>query len=243
MNKGFKPASIAFYVLMFIVFFFIGIYVAKFMDAGKNQMLAGGAIVLGWGVLFAGIALIASIFIAYYLQLKKIIKLNWALLILLLILYGITHYNYLERKKEKAKKELLEKQSSTLINTNKSISKNTNQTLLAINANHSLKTKNNLAIGFFKPNYIENPTVYFYGNINLEKELLEHTPQDSIVFTRDTYNNINTSYAPPWLFPEHLKLDYDIFIFKVLGVSSNFVKVEANKTNHQIFWYLIMVAS
>lgn len=99
MKKGLKPASIVFYILMFDVFFFIGIYTAGFVGAGKNQMLAGGAIIVGWGVLFAVIAFIASLFIVHYLQHKNIVRLNWILLIMLLILFSIMHYQYIKKQK------------------------------------------------------------------------------------------------------------------------------------------------
>ncbi len=110
MKKGFKPASIAFYFLMLIVFFIIGIYIAGFVGAGKNQMLAGGAIVVGWGVLFAAIAFFASFFIVYYTQHRNIVRLNWILLVLLVILYGITQYRYIERQKEKKNEEVRKEQ-------------------------------------------------------------------------------------------------------------------------------------
>lgn len=91
-----------------------------------------------------------------------------------------------------------------------------------------------IGIGFFKPNFYENPTLYFYGDINLEKGLIEHMPMDSLVFTQNQYGEISTSYAPPWLYPEHLKLDYGVMYFKVLGIGHDFVKVIANKANAQV---------
>lgn len=91
-----------------------------------------------------------------------------------------------------------------------------------------------IGIGFFKPNFYENPTLYFYGDINLEKGLIEHMPMDSLVFTQNQYGEFSTSYAPPWLYPEHLKLDYGVMYFKVLGIGHDFVKVIANKANAQV---------
>lgn len=76
-------------------------------------------------------------------------------------------------------------------------------------------------------------TKYFYGGVNLEKGLQKHLPFDSVVFTKDQYNNPTTNYAPPWLYPAHLKLDYGIIIFKALGVGHDFVKVETNKQTKQ----------
>ena len=109
MKRFFKLANLAFYFLMLIVFFFIGIYVAGFVGAGKNQMLAGGAIVVGWGVMFAFVAFISSFFIAYFVEHKYIVRLNWVLLVLLIMLYGITHLRYLERQKEKEREKEREK--------------------------------------------------------------------------------------------------------------------------------------
>ncbi|SMO49556.1 hypothetical protein SAMN06265379_1028 [Saccharicrinis carchari] len=105
MKKLLKPASIAFYLLMFVLFFIVGVYVPILIGAGKNQMLAGGAIILGWGVMFAGIAFIASFFIVYYVPHKIIVKLNWLFLILLAISYGITHLRYLQRNKKRQQEQ------------------------------------------------------------------------------------------------------------------------------------------
>ena len=100
MIKLLKPANIAFYFLMPVFFFFVGIYAALLVGAGKNQMLAGGAIVLCWGIIFSAAAFICSLFIAHYTRNIIIVRLDWILLILLIILYGITHSRYLERRKE-----------------------------------------------------------------------------------------------------------------------------------------------
>lgn len=99
MKKNFKPACLLFNILCLLVFFIIGLYFAGWIEAGKNQGLAGGAIVLGWGVLFAGIAFAASFFLTYRLMHKTIVAANWILLALLLIGYGITHYRFVQRDK------------------------------------------------------------------------------------------------------------------------------------------------
>ena len=62
MKNFFKPARLAFYLLMLVGFFFLGLYFAALIDAGKGQGLAGGAIVLGYGILFGGVAFLASFF-------------------------------------------------------------------------------------------------------------------------------------------------------------------------------------
>lgn len=99
MKKLFKPASLLFNLLSLLVFFIIGMYFAGWIEAGKDQGLAGGAIVLGWGLLFGVIAFIASFFATYHIAHKKLIVGNWVLFIALLFGYGITHYRFKKRDK------------------------------------------------------------------------------------------------------------------------------------------------
>lgn len=235
MKNLLNPASIAFYFLMLIAFFFLGIYFAGFIEAGKNQGLAGGAIVLGYGVLFGGIAFIASFFIAYNLTTRKIVRLNWILLLLILIAYGITHYRYLERQKEdeNEKVEMPRRKTTETPPVAEPTAMLFKKELELIKNNALATSEDEMGIGFFHPNYFEHPTLYFYGNINPEKGLTDHTPMDSVVFTNDKYNNPTTTYAPPWLYPEHLKLDYGIIIFKAIGIGNDFIKVEANSQTKQ----------
>ncbi len=231
MKNLIKPASLLFYFFSVIVFFFIGIYVAKLVGAGKNQMLAGGAIVLFYGVVVAGIAFILSLFIASKVKLSIVIKINKILGILFLLLVCFTAYKFITREKtEEPVKEYPKKTTAPAANE---ISMLNSMEYL----NPTLRQQNietNMGIGFFKPNYFEYPTLYFYGGINLEKSLQQHIPLDSVGFGIDKYSNPTTTYAPPWLYPEHLKLDYGIFIFKVLGIGQDFVKVEGNKRTKQI---------
>ena len=62
MKKLFKPASLLLYFLTILSFFLAGFLYAALTGAGKGQGLAGGAIVLGYGVLSAGVAFVISIF-------------------------------------------------------------------------------------------------------------------------------------------------------------------------------------
>ncbi|MGB1206358.1 MAG: hypothetical protein ACPG5B_11960 [Chitinophagales bacterium] len=240
MKKIFKLSNIAFYLLMLTVFFFVGLYFAAFIEAGKDQMLAGGAIVLGWGVLFAGIAFIASFFIAYYVEESIIKRINWVLLVLLILFYGITHYRYLEREKARKKSDTRLPQEKTKPVSMKPASMSLDNATFAAEkttdiGNEATKSPaSKMGLGLFIPNIIEHSTLYFYGNVNLEKGQLDHAAQDSVVFAKDEHNNLTTTYAPPWLYPEHIKLDYGIMAFKVLGLGHDFLKAEANKKNKQI---------
>lgn len=228
MKNFFKPARIAFYILMLLTFFIIGLYFASWIGAGKNQGLAGGAIVLGYGILFGGIAFITSFFIAYQIKHKLIIRMNWVLLLLLVTAYGITHYQYLERLNKQEEQRDFKDVPPTETKTEPTALLDLNETIGIINSEEK-----EMGIGFFIPNFHEHRTLYFYGGVNLEKGLTEHMPQDSIVFTLDENQNYTTTYAPPWLVPAQLKLDYGIIHFKALGVGHDFVMVETNAKDNR----------
>lgn len=95
--------TILFYILFFLVGFFLGIQVADIVDAGKGQMLAGGAIVLGYGVVGAFLGLIVSIFLSIIYKTKPsaIILLNKILTVLLLCLWFFFYLKYQKREAQK----------------------------------------------------------------------------------------------------------------------------------------------
>jgi hypothetical protein len=230
MKKLLKPANIAFYLLMALAFFILGLYYAGFIEAGKNQGLAGGAIVLGYGVLFGGIAFIASFFIAYYVPHKWIVRSNWALLLCVGIAYGITHYNF---KQKNRKKDTLE--TPTQVPTKA----NTQPTALFSSEKKSNKKmlqdiqQEGIGIGFFKPNFYEFPTLYFYGGVNLEKGVAEHIAQDSLSLRQHPLGSFNLVSAPPYLWPAYNKSDMGVLYFKVLALGFDFLEVEVNSKTGQ----------
>jgi membrane protease YdiL (CAAX protease family) len=94
MKKFFTLTNIAFYILIFVTFFVVGILYAKMIDAAKGQMLAGGAIVLGYDITFGSIAFVAFLFIAFRVDAKIIKRLNWGMLVILAIGYVFLLLNH-----------------------------------------------------------------------------------------------------------------------------------------------------
>lgn len=239
MKKVFKPASLAFNFLVLILFFIVGMYVAKVTGAGKNQGLAGGAIVLGWGVLFAGIAFIASFFLTRYVAHKIIVRLNWVLLIIVAASYGYARYSYMEKQKAKEledekfdykPKPTTPAGDATQLEPTAML----NSTELKPIVNPPKPIQNTrMGMGFFSPNFYENTVLYFYGNLTPGKSLYEYMPYDSLTVKRNKYNRFEIATAPPWLVPEYMKLDYDMFYFKVKSVSQEYLEVVVNETHQQ----------
>ena len=226
MKNFFKPARIAFYILMLLTFFMAGLYFAALIGAGKGQGLAGGAIVLGYGLLFGGIAFIVSFFIAYQVKHKLIVRFNWILLLLLAIAYGITHYRYLERQKVQEEQPNFKRTPTTETKTEPTALLRPNNTKTLVNSEEK-----ELGIGFFKPNFFEHPTLYLYGNVTTEKTVREHTPKDSLALGRDQFGDFKLISAPPYLWPEAMNSQFGIFYFKALTVGREFIEIEVNSKN------------
>lgn len=99
MNRMIKPSSLLLYFLSIVVFFVVGLLIAKWTGAGKNQMLAGGAIVFFYGLVSTGIAFIVSLFLVYGADHRIIIGLNKILAVLFLIIASFAAYKAYTREK------------------------------------------------------------------------------------------------------------------------------------------------
>ncbi|MCB0749342.1 MAG: hypothetical protein KDC90_17905, partial [Ignavibacteriae bacterium] len=64
MKKLIKPALLLLHFQTILVFFLVGVTYSGLTDATNGQELGGGAIVLGYSVMFAFIAFITSIIVA-----------------------------------------------------------------------------------------------------------------------------------------------------------------------------------
>lgn len=105
-HQAVKPYSFLMYFLVIIVSFFIGVTYAGIVDAGKGQMLAGGAIVFGYGVIGSFIGLCISIFITFKANRNFIIKFNIFLAIVIASFFTYYTIKYQRRQKEKLEQEL-----------------------------------------------------------------------------------------------------------------------------------------
>lgn len=231
MKKLLKPASLLFNLLCLLVFFLAGMFYAGWIGAGKNQGLAGGAIALGWGVIFAVVAFIFSFFLTYHLLHRRIVMGNWALLGFLLLGYGTTYYRYVQREKFKEEKDLPYREKPAV--PTQDADQIGMLTSFESPMSRAQNQESNPGMGFFTPNFFDNPTLYFYNRPNLEKSILEHVAHDSITFRNNEYNQFEIATAPPWLVPEILKMDYDILYFKINSVTEEFVEVIVNVQNEQ----------
>lgn len=221
MKKLFQPASLLLYLCVIFVFFFAGVYFAVFTEAAEGQGLAGGAIVLGYGVIAACIALLFSFVLAYHAPVEVIVRINKILGIIFLFFIIITAYRLITREGTQTASEP----------SSKITPKTTSPTAVSPSVDMPPEENSELGLGFFTPDFYSKDVFYFYGMPNLDKPVPERFPVDSLVFQQLDGHRYEISYAPPWLVPEHLKMDYEILHFKILSINRDFVQIDVNKTN------------
>ena len=218
MSKFIKPSSILLYILSFVVFVIIGAGYAAFTGAADGQGLAGGAIVLGYGIISGLIAIFAAIILVYSVSHKAIVNGNRIFFLILLILIAFLII------RQKMRKNNGEEESQSRLTTDFILP----AVYSEVKNNFPETNETPMGLGFFSPNFYEKKVLYFYGNPNFSKIISDHTPTDSVVFKPTEYGSFEIFSAPPWLQPEHLKLDYDILYFRVQTLGPEFIEITVN---------------
>ena len=223
MSKFIKPTSILLYLLSFVVFVILGATYAALSGAADGQGLAGGAIVLGYGIMFGFFAIVVSIFIVYQSSQKTIYVGVVILFVLLLLLIAILFIRQ-KMQKNKVDEEVQFKVSTEIFHA---------AVYKELKNEFSQNTEIPLGLGFFSPNFYEYPVLYFYGNPDFSKTLHDNFHMDSILFTQSEPGNYNISYAPPWLQPNHIKMDYGILYFRVQSLGKEYIEITVNTSTQK----------
>ena len=185
----------------------------------KSAGLAGGPMVLAYGLGGFIIGLILAIFISSRLS-RSVYNLIFDLISVLAVAFAsFIAYKFIEAKKQTAIdiaeiKKFNEKHQVTA------------QTAPIPEPTPPTKNSRQFGLGMFKPILsVANP-LYFYPNVDAT---LMTPPIDSITYKKLAHGDLDIATAPPYLVPAHLKLDYQIFFLKVKSKTKNFLEVIVNK--------------
>ena len=211
------------YFLSASLFFFIGLITAGLLGVAKNQGLAGGAIVLMYGIISGGVAVLISFFIAASTDYKTKIKINKVLAILLVPIIIFIAIRIVNTQQEESDSKNPFPQNESKTTTPVDIHAKT----IGLQESKEIPFE----LGFFKPNFYEYPSLLLYNNPNLEKSIMEHFPADTIKFAKNEIGNNTIKTAPPYLVPEHMKMDYDLLLLKLKSIGEEFAEVVVNKTD------------
>lgn len=205
--------------------FFIGAFIGA-TTLSQGSGLAGPAIVLGYGLVGGICGLLLSAFIVGKLNRKFLMRLIIILALLNLIPIGWMAYRFLSETNQTRPEEPVKRTPTEIKGS-----------VLSVFSGINSKTFDAPVpgLGMAKPDFYNKSVLYFYSP-NLEKPVLEHTPSDSIVFAQTEHHQFDITYAPPWFYPEHLKLDYDILYLKILSLGREWIEVEVNQQTGLSSW-------
>lgn len=204
-----------FCLLVFLVFWIVGMAVSGLIGAGDNQGLAGGAIIVGYGFIVGCVGLILALSLLNLVKREIIVKLNYTLSVVLLILAGLLTYRFLRQKNKEKQEEQNPIPSQPA----------------AIHSRAGWRgDESALGVGFYSPDFYSQKTFYFYPEPTAGKALDEHQAYDSLVFVHSEIDFFKISYAPPSLVPAHLKMDYELLFFRVKRMAKDYLEIVVNET-------------
>ena len=90
-----------------------------------------------------------------------------------------------------------------------------------------------MSMGFFTPDFYEGGTLYFYGKPTPGKSVTDQVPWDSVVFKVSDMHQYEVTYAPPFLSPSHLKLDYELLYFELISEGHDYAEISLNNETRQ----------
>jgi hypothetical protein len=212
---------------LFVIFsltggFFFGALIGS-ATVYKAAGLAGGATVFIYGI--AGIIIALILTLVFFNKMKPVLLKR---ITIILIILNIIYISWIIVRIQASLPEQEPQQKPPLEQTEPVI---TPVMFLLPQKNEQTE----MGLGMAKPDFYNKRVLYFYSP-NLEKSVLEHTPADSIVFTQTEHHHYDISYAPPWFYPEHLKMDYEILYMKVLTFSREWIEVEVNRETGLSSW-------
>jgi len=194
---------------------FIGLFYG-IATVPKNSGLAGPAEVLGYAIVVALISLVLSIIISKKMRPKIRKKITIAFFLICLVPICWLFYRF---------------------KTNRSAEEGIPSTARKVTPiKYNQQGAPSQGLGMMRPDFYTKRVLYFYNSPNLEKSVTDHTPSDSLVFGQSDHHQYDITYAPPWFFPAHIKMDYEILFMKVIVQSKDWIQVEVNKQTGQSTW-------
>ncbi len=201
--------ALLFFLLLMTVGFFVGGTIIAF-TIERPAGLAGAGIAAFWALLGAFAGLTLAIFAFRKASVKQVIRINVISVFAISLLIAML---------------MAKKAYSAYLNVGK---------LPYLSEISIFQSDEIRSLGLARPDFYNSSVLYFY-HPNLDKAVDEHSPTDSLVFLK-TEVGYEISYAPPWYFPQHMKMDYGILLHKIITVGRDWIEIEVNQATQQTAW-------
>lgn len=194
--------------------------------------LAGPVIALGYGVLGLVIALAGGIVLARKLHRERLRRaLLGAGLVSVLVLAFLTYRFMTNRAGER---EPASEPTAALITTTPAPAPK-GLVRAERTPQDAPQADAPLGVGMAKPHLASGRMLYFYSQPDFDQMPAMMTPTDSLVFG-DGPGHVDITSAPPWFWPEVMKLDYDLLYLRARTLTKNWIEVVVNHQTGRTAW-------
>ncbi|HLG40239.1 MAG TPA: hypothetical protein VI461_11245 [Chitinophagaceae bacterium] len=218
--------QVGLFVILLMFIGFCGGMLTGSLFAPSGSGFTGPAIAFGYGIGGLLTGLIAGILLIRVLKQPGFRIALIITVITSLLLTGWIIYRVRSSK---------DQQNNTAINfehrNNQKINAGFLHTALFENNDPALST----GMGIAKPHLSDGKLIYFYHLLPIGMQPYQIRPVDSIRIIKGVHH-FEISYAPPWFFPEIMKLDYDILLLRALTISRDWMEVVVNRQTGQTYW-------
>ncbi|MEO0734514.1 MAG: SoxR reducing system RseC family protein [Bacteroidota bacterium] len=206
---------------------FIGVLIG--LPAAEGQMLASGAIVLGYFIMGALIGLFLCAFLAYRWRTRQVGWLALGAVLLAVGMWFVVRWNAERRKAERATPPPAESQ---LLDTVREVRQTISPAEVDLAQASPPVTNSDPGYGFVSlPFAREGLRLFFYT----DGEDTQTPPVDSLVYG-PLGQEPELRYAPPYLQPFYQKMDWPLMLFRLRGVSRFRYQIAVNEGQRQTAW-------
>jgi hypothetical protein len=90
-------------------------------------------------------------------------------------------------------------------------------------------------LGIAQVSPVPGRVIYFYGEPPSGALPGDFPPIDSVTFEVGL-PSVGIATAPPWLVPDHLKIDYEVFFLRAMTLTRDWVEVIGNSVTGETWW-------
>lgn len=214
----------------------IGAWVGSFFVSSADG-LAGGAIVLGYGVVAMLVALVLGIVLVRYLPRRKVLPVLMIAGPIALILLALGVMRFMEQKRESDRQWQEEQERMKQLKPTAPATPVMFASFQHGTPDHMKEYPQHdrpMGMGMASPNLAPG-VLRFYSRPDMDQLPEQFKATDSLVFVQGTHQ-LDIAHAPPWFVPAHLKLDYGLLLLRVITISRNWVEVEVNNMDGRTLW-------
>ena len=92
-----------------------------------------------------------------------------------------------------------------------------------------------LGVGLVKPRLLTGQRLYFYNRPEDDRVPAMMPPLDSLVFGEGRHH-VDIKSAPPWFWPEVMKMDYGLLLLRARTLKKNWIEVVVNQQTGLTRW-------